>query len=90
MREQPFYHDQRSAAEEAPAPTAQLNRAAIQISWNEGAVTAIKIEHQAGDLAWKVGWIQFKPDSRQGLDAQSALNAELQMIFASRQGSRAN
>jgi hypothetical protein len=89
MSEQPFYHGQRSAAEQAMPPT-QSNRTGIKVTWNEGIAAAIKIQHQPVVMMRKVHGMHLQPRRGQGLDAQLALNAELQMIFASRQGSRAN
>jgi hypothetical protein len=87
MVEQRFLRSPQSAA--APPPVPNSNRTGIQINWKEEVVKTIKIRHHHIEMAMKVCCINLKPGYWQGHDAQLALNAEAQMIFASRPGRRA-
>jgi hypothetical protein len=86
MSKRPFLCGQRSVVEQPLAPKTRVSRIGIQISWNEGVVTPVKIQHQPVAMGEKVYGTHLQARFGRGHDAQFALNAELQMIFASRQG----
>src|SRR5712691_3025253 len=87
VKEQRFFHIQRSVA--AHPPPVNPNRIGIQINWREGVVKLIRIRHRHLGMTTKVCGIKLNPGCRPGDDAQLALDAEAQKIFASRRGRRA-
>jgi hypothetical protein len=82
MREQRFFHSQRSAAAQPPPPNP--NRTRIEINWGEAVAKPIEVWRHHNEMATKFCGINLKPGCRQGHDAQLALAAEAQKILASR------
>jgi len=92
MVEQQFLRRPQSAAAPPPAPATSLSRTGIKIHWGEVEAKSVKIRHHYGEAAAKVCCINpagAGRGCRQGHDAQLALDAQAQIIFASRPGRRA-
>jgi hypothetical protein len=89
MREQRFLHSSQSLAAQPPP---NLNRTGIQINWGKAVAETIEIRQRHAAMIARVCCINpadAGPGCRQESNAQFALDAQAQMIFASRPGRRA-
>jgi hypothetical protein len=87
MKEQQFFHSQRSVAAQPPAPNP--SHIGIQINWGKAVAETIEIRHRHLEIASLGCGINLKPGCPQAHGAQLALDAQAPMIFASRTGRRA-
>jgi hypothetical protein len=86
MKEPRFLNIQRFAAEQSPMPNS--NRIRIEITWEELGARRVRIRYDYIKALTQARFIHPKQRSRQGHNAQFALDAQARMIFNSRPGIR--
>jgi hypothetical protein len=86
MKETRFFHNQPFAVERPPTPNSKRIR--VEITWEELGAKRVKIRYDYIKALTQARFSHPKQRSRQGHDAQFALDAQARMFFTSRLGIR--